>query len=62
MDWFLYVLLIHVESHYRFKYILKQEGYLNNHKKEKLFESSMEKARSILDDDCWPHESISHAY
>jgi hypothetical protein len=35
---------------------------LNNHKKEKLFESSMDKARSIPDDDCWPHESISHAY
>jgi hypothetical protein len=62
MDWLLYMLLIHVESYYRFKDILKEEGYLNNHKKEKLFESSMEKARRIPDDDCWPHESISHAY
>jgi hypothetical protein len=33
---------------------LKKEGYLNNHKKEKLFESSMEKARRI------PHDVVGH--
>jgi hypothetical protein len=37
MGWLLYMLLIHVELYYRFKDILKEEGYLNNHKKEKLF-------------------------
>jgi hypothetical protein len=30
--------------------------------KEKQLESSMEKARRILDSDCCHHESISHAY
>ena len=39
MDWLIYVLLINVEPFYRFKEILKREGYLNNYKKEKLLES-----------------------
>ena len=62
MDWLIYVLLINVEPFYRFKEILKREGYLNNYKKEKLLESSSERAKIIPDSDCFPHESISHAY
>ena len=62
MDWLIYVLLINVEPFYRFKEILKREGYLNNYKKEKLLESSLERAKTIPDSDCFPHESISHAY
>jgi hypothetical protein len=44
MDWLLYILLINVEAYYRFKKILKREGNLNNFKKEKKHESSIEKA------------------
>ena len=62
MDWLFYTLLKNVEPCYRFKEILKKEGYYNNHKKEMQLESSMEKARRIPDSDCRPHESISHAY
>jgi hypothetical protein len=62
MDWLLYILLINVEPYYRFKEILKKEGYLNNYRKEKQYESSMEKARRIPDSDCCLHESISHSY
>jgi hypothetical protein len=62
MDWLFYILLTNVEPCYRFKEILKKEGYLNNYKKEKQLESSIEKARRIPDSDCKPHESISHAY
>ena len=43
MDQLLYMLLTSVEPCYRFKAILKKEGYLNNYKKEKQFESSVEK-------------------
>ena len=43
MDWLLYTLLTSVEPCYRFKEILKKEGYLNNYKKKKQFESSVEK-------------------
>ena len=62
MDWLLYVLLTNVEPVYRFKGILKGEGYLNNYRKEKQLESSMEREKRIPDSDCFPHESISHAY
>ena len=62
MDWLLYQLLKNVEPYYRFRDILKEAGYLNNYKKEKVFESSMEKAKQIPDSDCWPHESISNGY
>ena len=62
MDWFLYMLLTSVEPCYRFKAILKKEGYLKNYKKEKWFESSVEKARRILDDYCFPHESTPKSY
>ena len=62
MDWLFYTLIKNVEPFYRFKEILKKEGYMNNHKKEMQLESSMEKARRILNSDCRPHESISHAY
>ena len=62
MDWLLYMLLTSVEPCYRFKEILKKEGYLNNYKKEKQFESSVEKARRIPDNDCFPHKSTTHAY
>lgn len=57
-----YTLIKHVEPFYRFKEILKKEGYMNNHKKEMQLESTMEKARGIPDNDCMHHESISHAY
>jgi hypothetical protein len=62
MDWLFYILLKNVEPCYRFKEILKEKGYLNNYKKEKQLESSIEKDRRIPDSDCSPHESISHAY
>ena len=62
MDWLIYVLLINVEPFYRFKEILKREGYLNNYKKEKLLESSSKRAKTIPNSDCCPHESIYHAY
>ena len=62
MDWLFYMLLTSVEPCYWFKEILKKEGYLNNYKKEKQFESLVEKARKILDDDCCPHESIPQSY
>jgi hypothetical protein len=57
-----YILLTNVEPCYRFKEILKKEGYLNNYKKEKRLESSIEKARIIPNSDCKPNESIPHAY
>ena len=41
---------------------MKNEGYLNNYKKGKQFESSMEKARRIPNDDCFPHEGAPQAY
>ena len=41
---------------------LKKEGYLNNYKKEKQFESSVEKTSRIPNGDCCPHESTTHAY
>ena len=62
VDWLLYMLITNVEPCYRFKEILKEEGYLNNYKKEEQFESSMEKARRIPDSDCCPHESTPRAY
>ena len=62
MDWLLDMLLTSVEPCYRFKEILKKEGYLNNYKKEKQFESLVEKASRIPDGDCCPHESTTHAY
>ena len=60
MDWLLYMLLTSVEPCYQFKAIFKKEGYLNNYKKQ--FESSMEKAIKIPDDDCFLHESTPQAY
>ena len=54
--------LTNVEPVYHFKEILKEEGYLNNYRKEKQLESSMERAKIISDSDCCLHESISHAY
>ena len=45
MDWKFYTLLKNVEPSYRFKAVLKKEGYYNNHKKEMQLESSMEKAK-----------------
>jgi hypothetical protein len=42
VDWLFYILLTIVEPCYRFKEILKKEGYLNNYKKEKQLESSIE--------------------
>ena len=62
MGWLLYMLLTSVEPCYRFKEILKKEGYLNNYKKEKQFESSVEKARRIPNNDCFPHESTPQVY
>ena len=41
---------------------LKKEGYLNNYKKEKQFESLVEKESRIPYGDCCPHESTTHAY
>ena len=62
MDWLLYVFLTNVKPMYWFKEFLKEEGYLNIYMKEKQLESSMEKAKRILDNDCFPHESIYYAY
>lgn len=62
MDWLFYTLLTNVKPCCRLKEILKKKGYLNNHKKDKQLESSLEKSRRIPDSDCSPHESISHAY
>jgi len=62
MDWLLYMLLTSVEPCYRYKEILKEEGYLNNYRREKQVESSMDRARRIPDTDCCPHESTPHAY
>ena len=62
MDWLLYQLLKNVEPYYRFRDILQEGGYLNNYRKEKQFESSIERAKRIPDTDCWAHENISHAY
>jgi len=62
VDWLFYILLTIVEPYYWFKEILKKEGYLNNYKKEKQLESSIEKARRILDSDFKPHEIISNVY
>ena len=56
------MLLTIVEPCYWFKEILKKEGYLNNYKKEKKFESSVEKARRIPNNDCFPHESTPQTY
>ena len=42
MDWLLYQLLKNVEPYYRFRDILQEGGYLNNYRKEKQFESSIE--------------------
>jgi hypothetical protein len=41
---------------------LKKEAYLNNYRKRKQYESSMENARRIPDSGCFLHEIISHAY
>lgn len=41
-DWLLHKLLTTVEPCYRFKKILKEEGFLNNYKREKKLESSVE--------------------
>ena len=62
MDWLLYQLLKNVEPYYQFRDILQEGGYLNNYRKEKQFESSIERAKRIPDTDCWAHENISHAY
>ena len=62
MDWLLYQLLKNVEPYYQFRDILQEGGYLNNYRKEKQFESSMERAKRIPNTDCWAHENISHAY
>ena len=42
MDWLLHMLLTTVEPCYQFKEILKEEGFLNNCKREKQLESSVE--------------------
>lgn len=47
MDWLLHMLLTIVEPCYRFKEILKEEGFLNNYKREKQLESSVERARKL---------------
>ena len=39
-----------------------EKGRILDYKKEKQFELSMEKARRILDDDFFPHESTPQAY
>lgn len=62
MDWLIYVLIKNVEPCYRFKEILKKEGFLNNYKKEKQLESSMEKEKRILDSDFSCHSQMSHAF
>ena len=62
MDWLIYVLLTNVEPCYRFKEILKKEGFLNNYKKEKQLESSMEKEKRIPDSDCSRHSQMSHTF
>ena len=62
MDWLICVLLTNVEPCYWFKEILKKEGFLNNYKKEKQLESSMEKAKRIPDSDCSPHSQMSHDF
>ena len=62
MDQLLHMLLTSVKPFYRFKAILKKEGYLNNYKKEKQFESSVEKDRRIPYNDCFPHERTPQAY
>jgi len=58
----IYVLLTNVEPDYWFKEILKKEGFLNNFKKEKQFESLIEKEKIIRDSDCSHHEQMSHAF
>ena len=58
MDWLLYMPLTSVETCYRFKKILKEEGHFDNYKKEKRFESLVEKAKRVSDNDCFP----PHAY
>ena len=62
MDWLIYVLLINVEPSYRFKEILRKGGYLNNYRKDKQLETSIEREKRILDSDCCPHENLSCAY
>ena len=56
------MLLTSVEPCYRFKEILKKEGYLNNYKKEKKFESSVEKARRIPNNECFHHDNTPQIY
>lgn len=61
MDWLLYMLLTSVELCYWFKEISKK-GYMNNYRKEKPIECSLEEAKRIPDSDCCPHEITLHAY
>jgi hypothetical protein len=59
MDWFIYELLTNAEPYYQFKEIIK-EGYITNYKKDKKFETWMERPRKILESLLVASEYLSH--